>query len=332
MLSPVQAETSPSPFETGATRNLVLVHQKGRQDLADFIRIRELIHERAPDIEAFIADADHPCSVTRRKASRRPSLAFAASPPKVFRPRGGRVYFPRRFSKIEKMQRLHAAGIATPETVHFTDATTLDPESWGPLTLIKPDYGWGGNDITVVRTHEVSAVRQSFWPAGDRRHRMRMLAQKFIDTGTYPSKYRMLVLFGRVLYCEQQAAPVPAPKVDPFDSGPIEDMTTSAPLSDETGLVRKIAASFDVDVLALAPQIAAAFPEAAVLGIDLVREAATGRLYVLETNPNGYTWHLSSNLGKSVQQRVGIDRYAQFDALSVAADVLIERTRAEAEW
>jgi hypothetical protein len=109
-------------------------------------------------------------------------------------------------------------------------------------------------------------------------------------------------------------------------------MTTSAPLSDETGLVRKIAASFDADVLALAPQIAAAFPEVAVLGIDLVRQAATGRLYVLETNPNGYTWHLSSNLGKSVQQRVGIDRYAQFDALSVAADVLIERTRAEAEW
>jgi hypothetical protein len=53
---------------------------KGRGDIADFFRIRELIAERAPDIEVFIADNESPCSVTRRQAARRPALPFTPPP------------------------------------------------------------------------------------------------------------------------------------------------------------------------------------------------------------------------------------------------------------
>lgn len=329
-LAPVHIPWQTMHAPRAATRNLVLVHERGSQDIADFFRIRELIGARAPDIEVLIAHSHHPCSATRRKAARRPSLVFSPTPLVNFRPRAGKVYSGTQISKFEQMRRLQAAGIATPDTLRLDAETELDPASWGSLTVIKPDIGGRGEDVAVFRTSELRERGQSLWPADDARQRRSMIAQKFIDTGPHPTKHRMLVLFGRPLYCEEQASVAPAPPVDPAGTGPIDGHVTSPASSPSTAGTRRTRVSFDADVLALAPLTAAAFPEAALLGLDILREAATGRLYVLEANPIGYTWHLSSGLGKIAQKRLGIDRYAQFDALSVAADALIEKTRAEA--
>jgi glutathione synthase/RimK-type ligase-like ATP-grasp enzyme len=198
------------------------------------------------------------------------------------------------------------------------------------LTVLKPIYGKSGADIFVYRTQEMRFAGRELWPANDPRRRADMLAQKFIDTGTHPAKYRMLVLFGRPLYCEEQASRAASPPVDPDSSGPLDGFVTSGASTAATAGTRRTRVCYDADVLELAPRTAAVFAEVPVLALDILREAVTGRLYVLETNPIGYTWHLSSRLGKIAQQRLGIDRYAQFDALSVAADALIEKTRAEA--
>lgn len=306
-----------------ATRNLVLVHRPGSQDVADFIRIRELIGERAPDIETFIARWDHPGSVTRRKAARRPCLVFSPTPLSSFRPISGKIYCGRNISKLEQARRLWSAGVATPETILYGPGTELDPSKWGELTVLKPDTGGGGKDIQVVRT---KAIREAM-----RLHLgRRMIAQPFIDTGPYPAKYRLLAIFGRPLYCEHQASVAQAPQVGPEGSEQIEGLITSQASSPATAGTRRTTVSNELDVLAFAPIVADAFPEVPVLGLDIIREAATGKLYVLEVNPLGYTWHLSSKLGKIAQRRLQIDRYAQFDALSTAADSLIEKTRAEA--
>jgi hypothetical protein len=72
-------------------------------------------------------------------------------------------------------------------------------------------------------------------------------------------------------------------------------------------------------------------PEVAVLGVDVLRDTNTGRLYVLETNPGGFTWHLSSGLAKKTFTPEHIRNiYQQFDALERAAQLLVEKTRAEA--
>jgi hypothetical protein len=329
--TPVRAESSSFVAAAGAPeRNLVLVHRPGSQDVEDFHRIGALVRERAPDIEAFIARADSSCPVTTRKAARRPSLVFSPTPLARFRPRRGKVYAGKQISKLDQMRRLQAAGVMTPDAVSFDDKAAFDPSDWGELTVLKPNLGKSGEDVFVYRTHEMQFAGQELWPANDPRRRSDMLAQKFIDTGTHPAKYRMLVLFGRPLYCEEQVSRAPSPPIEPKGSGPIEGFVTSGASTAATAGTRRTRVCYDADVLALAPRTAAAFPEVPVLALDILREAATGRLYVLETNPTGYTWHLSSRLGKIAQQRLGIDRYAQFDALSVAADALIERTRAEA--
>ena len=70
-------------------------------------------------------------------------------------------------------------------------------------------------------------------------------------------------------------------------------------------------------------------------GCDVLRDARTGRVYVLEVNPGGNTWHFSSALLAAHRANNGVEfeaeRRSQFDAFSTAAHVLLERTRAEAE-
>jgi hypothetical protein len=61
----------------------------------------------------------------------------------------------------------------------------------------------------------------------------------------------------------------------------------------------------DPDVLELARKVHAAFPNIPRLGTDILREAATGKLYVLERNPGGNTWHFSSPIGRECQMKMG---------------------------
>ena len=61
--------------------------------------------------------------------------------------------------------------------------------------------------------------------------------------------------------------------------------------------------------------------------MDIVRDALTGKLYVIEANASGDTWSLSSPTGLSIQKRGGFDLKAQFNALQRAARLLVDQTR-----
>jgi hypothetical protein len=79
--------------------------------------------------------------------------------------------------------------------------------------------------------------------------------------------------------------------------------------------------------LELARRAHAVFPDLPFLGTDIIRDAVSGELFVLECNPSGRVLVLSSKTGREIQKANGIDFYGQFGALDTAARVLIERTR-----
>ena len=87
----------------------------------------------------------------------------------------------------------------------------------------------------------------------------------------------------------------------------------------------------DADVIALAENAHAAFPDQPLLGTDIVRDADTGKLYVIECNPRGDAWLLSSDMGRMIEQANGLDFARQFGALDIAAETLIRETRARAQ-
>jgi len=67
-----------------------------------------------------------------------------------------------------------------------------------------------------------------------------------------------------------------------------------------------------------------------VLGVDIIRDVHSGKLYVLEVNPHGNVWHLSSPFVRKVDPEYVRARYAQFNALDRAANLLIQKTRSDA--
>ena len=84
------------------------------------------------------------------------------------------------------------------------------------------------------------------------------------------------------------------------------------------------------EVIALGERAHEAFPECPVLGVDIIRDRQSGRLYVLEVNPHGNVWHMSSLLAKKMDPKHVQDLYTQFNALDRTADVLIQKTRSSA--
>lgn len=53
-----------------------------------------------------------------------------------------------------------------------------------------------------------------------------------------------------------------------------------------------------------ARKIGAAFHDAPLLAIDFLRDAKTGKLWFLECNPGGNTWHFSSDQAGGVNLRM----------------------------
>lgn len=306
-------------------RNLVLVHTPRMQARSDFDSIKAKMARAAQDIEVFIVSNAARQSVSRREAASRPALIFSPMPLKEFQPLRGKVYAGNPYTKFEEISRLKAAGIRVPESVILTPDTRLDPATWGPFTVLKPNKGIQGKSVRLVRTRDARWVDPQSWPAHDIRHGVDLVAQRFIDTGPYTQHFRVMTVFGQPVYSSTTRWQEPRPAFDANGSEPL-DFGISAQASDS----RKLTLSYDSDAILYASKAARAFPEIPALGIDLIREEATGDLYVVEVNADGFTWHISSNFGRYVERKHGVNLEGQFGGLNIIADALIKVTRREA--
>jgi hypothetical protein len=156
-----------------------------------------------------------------------------------------------------------------------------------------------------------------------------MLVQEFIYTGPYPSSYRVTTLFGRALWSwhveashERRALRGP----DVFADGP----TGGGMSIVSTGAGCRFRLNYEPDVIALAERAHAAFPDIPLIGVDIIREQPSGRLYLIEANACGQTWHFNGQKGRAIQNEFGFDLECQFDGLRQAAHVLIDQTRCRA--
>ena len=87
----------------------------------------------------------------------------------------------------------------------------------------------------------------------------------------------------------------------------------------------------DPEIIELGLAAARVFPELPTVAVDIIRERDTNVLRVLEVNPKGESWHLSSRYAEqtySPEHRAAL--YAQRNALRVVAETLIEKTRTDA--
>ena len=299
-------------------------------------QVADIVRRKAPDIEVFVIPSTEIGLPVRKAAASRPTLVFSIGPLVNFRPKRGKIYCGQVIPKTEQMQRLQRAGIPVPRWTEIKKGIKLDPEEWGPQVVVKPagSEAWGGHGVQYVKTKGVRYIPKSRFPANHIGRREVLIAQKLVYTGMCPCEYRVLCLFGQPLYAIRRNSKLPHPS--PADQYILNDKRDFIGFS---GLkkfgfsddVRTAILIEDADILSLARQAFSAHSNAPLQGVDIVKEAGSGELYVLEINPRGFTWHFESGVGLKHSTIQGIRREDQMDGFSVAADVLIERTRAEAK-
>jgi hypothetical protein len=194
--------------------------------------------------------------------------------------------------------------------------------------VVKPADGACGTDVRIRRTTRVRYQPSETRPGGNGPPHGALLAQRFIYTGCWPVSYRVCTLLGRAQYCwrsEQSHDKRPLAGRWAFGGSP----------GQPGGGIQIIAPSFassyglviDEELIALAERAhRLAFPDYPVLGFDLVRDAETGEVWVLEANTGGKVWHLSSKVGRGLQRAHGFDLLTQLGALDRAAEALVEVT------
>ena len=302
------------------------MHQKAKQDRADFETIAQRVSERAPDIRAFVVDTKEAGWADPRFEHGVPTLTVSPMPIKRFAPPPGAVCQGHEFPKDEQYRRLAQLGVPVPDWSAIAPDTVLDPQHWGPYVVVKPALGRKGAEIFIKRAGRVRYRAPEDFPDGHPARKAPLLAQRFIYTGKWPSNFRVVTFFGRALLCWHcEAAHHYVPLHSRWDFKAKGGITV---VSNKTDSSYRLAR--DADVIALAEQAHAAFPDQPLLGTDIVRDADTGKLYVIECNPRGDAWLVSSDMGRMIEAANGLDFTRQFGALEIAAQALIAETRKRA--
>lgn len=252
-----------------------------------------------------------------------PTLGVSFAPVLHLKLDRGRLLQGRLMPKSEEYRRLAARSIPVPRWERVTYGQSVDVTSFGTHAVTKPDFGARGADVRVQRTAGLTwqaPKTQMALRLGGRRNPM--LVQEFIYTGPWPVSFRVVTLWGDVLWAlrveaSHERRPLPGPGA--FSHGGYSIVSS--------GRGCTFAYCDDPDVLALGSAAHAAFPEIPLLGVDIVRDANLGTLYVVEANSFGFTWHMSSERGLAMQRQFGLDLDAQFDGKRRAAERLARACR-----
>jgi hypothetical protein len=321
------SRVAPSKPLSRPHRNLTLVARQRHGHTADFRAIAGYIRDLAPDIHPKIISDRH-ISLLRIDLMLRPTLTFSPLEIRRFRPIRGPVVQDRVLKKSQEYTVLDNAGVPVPRWALVTKNQQPDLSSFSDYVVTKPDVGGKGADVKIkrrgrVRWKPADAERAKSFGDTD------LIVQEFIYTGPWPVSYRVTTLFGQVLFswkveASRSRRPLSGPEAfcGGVDGGGMSIVSSGGGCTFEL--------NDEPDILRLAKQAHKALPDYPLLGIDIVRQQPTGRLFVLELNSCGHLWHFSSPTGLSIQRDNHLDFAGQFDGLRRAAEVLVEQTRTRA--
>lgn len=303
--------------------NLVLVANATVNHGPDFERLRQMIADEAPDVRTRVW-SDGPYTLKRWRLAVRPTMVFSPVPLERLRPVRGTVFAGKALGKSEEYIALEQVGVAVPGYRLLTEADPRpDVGALGKYVVVKPDRGGRGAHVRIMRAARVRWEPTESRIAG---HSDALLAQEFVYSGPWPLSYRVTTLFGKVLWALQVEAnrdrkPLPGP--DAFDANPGLSV-----VSNSKGCM--MSPTFDAEVIRFAEDAHRAFPDIGLLGVDVVRRATDGKLFVVEVNASGWVWHFGSPLGLRAQKEFGFRFEDQFDGIRKAARILAGQARTAA--
>jgi hypothetical protein len=306
----------------GARNAILLISPHHMRD-SDFHEIARRARALDPALKAYVAINGRRNRTARWAQILRPTLQVELEPVERFPLWRGRKLESVIRPKQVTLGLLRDRGLPVPDFVELAPDTRLDPAQWGDYVVVKPAYGRRGAFVWIHRTERVRHKPRESYPEDHPGRLGPMLAQRFIHTGPWPVSYRVLSFLGEPLIAvryELNHGQPPLQSPADFATGRSINIVASGKRS-------RISACHEADLMVLARRIHEALPERPVLGIDLIREAASGRLYVSEVNER-YCWTLSNESGQQIQAQFGFSLYREFDPLPRAAAALVRAARA----
>ena len=282
-------------------KNLIILH-RGEEYENDFAEIAEKVHALDENITTFYMG----CQIEQQIPDsewRHPTLVVSLNPSFRLQVRRGHVLRSHAIDKLEQASRARAHGARVPPIARFVFGMTLDPIAFGSHVILKPmTITSKGDGVHLFRRARAETLQPADFPPHHPIHRdpQGYLVQRFVDTGVHPSWNRVISFLGEPIYTVFGSLLSERPPLDAPD-----DVLANSTIAIQ-GSARQRNWQVQDDVIAEARKIGAAFHDAPLLAIDFLREEKTGRLYFLECNPGGNTWHFSSNQPGGVNLRMEI--------------------------
>jgi hypothetical protein len=322
-----------------AKRNLILIH-RGPEYEKDFDEIAAKVNAIDRDITVYHLPSNLKVELPV-SAWQHPTLTVALMSKFRLPIRRGPILKNYAIEKLDQQEIFRNNGIPTPPALPFRFGMTLDPILFGEFVILKPmdlRITSTGDSVQLFRRSRVEKLSIKDFPKDHLIHKdaKGYIVQKFIDTGERISAYRVTTFFSTPILSVSMKSNVPRPALG-SDDAVLENLpVASNAINDKMRYIHA-----DDDMIKLAQKVHRSLPDIPLLGVDLIREASTGKLYVLECNAGGNTWHFSSNSGQKLRgwfgghPRVPLDKAAQkgrrmyleqYGAFDRVADVLIEKT------
>ncbi len=306
-------------------QHLLLPHVlRELRELGDCYRVR-LVYDKPSRLKHRLWTLGLPAWVI----SMRP---VATWPAHRFNPAWATVWEQAPLDKIQECMLLEKAGIPVPRWWPVYQHS--EPEFYGmpEFVVVKPAQGSMGALVRVMRRDRVR------WePLRVNWHMLEggaavcdaLIAQEYIHTGPWPTSYRVATVFGEPTYAVRCIADRSR---KPFD----ETKSGSSFFDGRTIVASSRGCRFDTsvpkDVIELARRAHYAFPTVPSLGVDVIRDWATERPYVVEVNAAGWGFHLTSVAYERFLREFGIDFLAQFGGAAAVARGIHRRLCESNTW
>lgn len=284
------------------SRNLIIIH-RGPDYQRDFDEIATKVRSLDPMINVY-----HLPSLLKtelpKAAWRHPTLTVSLTPEFRLPIKRGPVLRNQPIEKLIQADIFRRHTIPVPPAQPFQFGMTLDPILYGEFVILKPmdlEQTSKGDGVHLIRRRRLHNMKISDFPPNHPIHKARTgyIVQRFIDTGINPSFYRIQTFLGQAIYAWHSTLVESRCALDASD----EEIERTVIASQGGEKSRRLIG--DPDIIAMAERVHATLPHIPMLAVDCIREAGTGRLFVLECNPGGNTWHFSSKIGEKLRLGFG---------------------------
>lgn len=301
-------------------KKLFLCEHPNHGKRRDLEQIKEHLSALAPNLKVQIISGK--MNVFQRVTNQGCSI-LSMTPWKYPTPKNSQVYAGKNLTKAQECQILDDHHVPVPRWYLWKEGEMLPNEirDWGDYIVRKPNIGSRGAEVRMVNRSHLK------WKKLHVKYRnvsSEPFLQEFIYTGECPVSYRVGTFLGEPLYSVKIEAPKsnsPRKEAETLGEAKCHRNSRIAANSKKS----RYTYCRDAAVLDLARRAHRAFPGHPMLAVDIIRDHATGQLWVVEVNASGYCWHLSSEVGRGIQETHRLNFYTQFGGLERAAEVIANR-------